>query len=105
MQFLIAWRVPLPQVIIAFATEGQLLELLVEAAHRNLTRRQWVASEAWVTAKLLTIPELHPVLAGTVGFPLEAPLFQAWLSFSSGLDPHLDLNLFSPTCFGRNCWM
>ncbi len=56
------------QVIIAFATEGQLLELLVEAAHMNLTRRQWVASEAWVTAKLLTIPELHPVLAGTVGF-------------------------------------
>ncbi|XP_016378169.1 olfactory receptor CU1 [Sinocyclocheilus rhinocerous] len=56
------------QVIIAFATEGQLLELLVEAAHRNLTSRQWVASEAWVTAKLLTIPELHPVLAGTVGF-------------------------------------
>uniref|UniRef100_A0A8C2CAI6 G-protein coupled receptors family 3 profile domain-containing protein n=1 Tax=Cyprinus carpio TaxID=7962 RepID=A0A8C2CAI6_CYPCA len=56
------------QVIIAFATEGQLLELLVEAAHRNLTRMQWVASEAWVTAKLLTIPELHPVLDGTVGF-------------------------------------
>uniref|UniRef100_A0A8C1K3S8 Olfactory receptor C family, u1 n=1 Tax=Cyprinus carpio TaxID=7962 RepID=A0A8C1K3S8_CYPCA len=56
------------QVIIAFATEGQLLELLVEAAHRNLTRMQWVASEAWVTAKLLTIPELHPVLDGTLGF-------------------------------------
>ncbi|XP_052438179.1 extracellular calcium-sensing receptor [Carassius gibelio] len=56
------------QVIIAFATEGQLLQLLVEAAHRNLTRMQWVASEAWVTAKLLTIPELHPVLDGTVGF-------------------------------------
>uniref|UniRef100_A0A8C1K3T5 Extracellular calcium-sensing receptor-like n=1 Tax=Cyprinus carpio TaxID=7962 RepID=A0A8C1K3T5_CYPCA len=56
------------QVIIAFANEGELLELLVEAAHRNLTRMQWVASEAWVTAKLLTIPELHPVLDGTVGF-------------------------------------
>jgi len=56
------------RVIIAFATEGQLLELLAEVARRNLTRWQWVASEAWVTAKLLTIPELHPVLAGTVGF-------------------------------------
>lgn len=56
------------RVIIAFATEGQLLELLTEVAHRNLTRWQWVASEAWVTAKLLTVPELHPVLAGTVGF-------------------------------------
>ncbi|NP_001076368.1 olfactory receptor CU1 precursor [Danio rerio] len=56
------------QVIIAFATEGELLELLVEVARRNLTRLQWVASEAWVTAKLLTIPELHPVLIGTVGF-------------------------------------
>ncbi|XP_057203730.1 extracellular calcium-sensing receptor [Triplophysa rosa] len=56
------------RVIIAFATEGQLLELLTEVARRNLTRRQWIASEAWVTAKLLTVPELHPVLAGTVGF-------------------------------------
>lgn len=56
------------RVVIAFATEGQLLELLTEVARRNLTRLQWVASEAWVTASLLTAPEFQPVLVGTLGF-------------------------------------
>lgn len=56
------------RVVIAFATEGQLLDLLTEVARRNLTRLQWVASEAWVTASLLTLPEFQPVLAGTLGF-------------------------------------
>lgn len=29
---------------------------------------QWVASEAWVTAGLLTTPHFHPLLEGTLGF-------------------------------------
>lgn len=56
------------RVVIAFATEGQLLGLLTEVARRNLTRLQWVASEAWVTASLLTAAKFQPVLAGTLGF-------------------------------------
>lgn len=56
------------RVVIAFATEGQLLGLLTEVARRNLTRLQWVASEAWVTASLLTATQFQPVLAGTLGF-------------------------------------
>uniref|UniRef100_A0AAR2J3S7 G-protein coupled receptors family 3 profile domain-containing protein n=1 Tax=Pygocentrus nattereri TaxID=42514 RepID=A0AAR2J3S7_PYGNA len=56
------------RVVVVFATEGQLLELLSEVAQRNLTGWQWVASEAWVTAKILTAPEFQHVLAGTLGF-------------------------------------
>ncbi|KAL7879125.1 hypothetical protein AOLI_G00100990 [Acnodon oligacanthus] len=56
------------RVVVVFATEGQLLELLSEVARRNLTGWQWVASEAWVTAKILTAPEFQHVLAGTLGF-------------------------------------
>lgn len=33
-----------------------------------MTDIQWVASEAWVTARLLTSPHFHPLLEGTLGF-------------------------------------
>lgn len=56
------------RVIVVFATEGQLLELLSEVAQRNLTGWQWVASEAWVTASILTVPVFQNVLTGTLGF-------------------------------------
>nr|XP_043877593.1 extracellular calcium-sensing receptor isoform X2 [Solea senegalensis] len=56
------------QVVVVFATEGQLLELFSELAKRNVTGIQWVASEAWVTASVLTSPSFHPLLEGTLGF-------------------------------------
>ncbi|XP_071352747.1 olfactory receptor CU1 [Trachinotus anak] len=56
------------QVIVVFATEGQLLDLLLELAQRNVTGIQWVASEAWVTASLLTSSGFHSLLEGTLGF-------------------------------------
>uniref|UniRef100_A0A3Q1IX96 G-protein coupled receptors family 3 profile domain-containing protein n=1 Tax=Anabas testudineus TaxID=64144 RepID=A0A3Q1IX96_ANATE len=56
------------QVVVVFATEGQLLDLLSELAQRNVTDIQWVASEAWVTARLLTSPRFHHLLEGTLGF-------------------------------------
>uniref|UniRef100_A0A4W6C1G4 Olfactory receptor C family, u1 n=1 Tax=Lates calcarifer TaxID=8187 RepID=A0A4W6C1G4_LATCA len=56
------------QVVVVFATEGQLLDLLLELAQRNVTGIQWVASEAWVTASLLTSPRFHSLLEGTLGF-------------------------------------
>ncbi|KAL7400740.1 hypothetical protein ABVT39_017073 [Epinephelus coioides] len=56
------------KVVVVFATEGQLLDLLLELAQRNVTGIQWVASEAWVTASLLTSPRFHPLLEGTLGF-------------------------------------
>ncbi|KAI3353700.1 hypothetical protein L3Q82_004942 [Scortum barcoo] len=56
------------QVVVVFATEGQLFDLLLELAQRNVTGIQWVASEAWVTASLLTSPQFHSLLEGTLGF-------------------------------------
>lgn len=39
-----------------------------QLAQRNVTGIQWVASEAWVTASLLTSPRFHSLLEGTLGF-------------------------------------
>ncbi|XP_041658004.1 extracellular calcium-sensing receptor-like [Cheilinus undulatus] len=56
------------RVVVVFATEGQLVDLFLELAERNVTGLQWVASEAWVTATLLTSLRFHSVLEGTLGF-------------------------------------
>uniref|UniRef100_A0A3B3VCT2 Olfactory receptor C family, u1 n=1 Tax=Poecilia latipinna TaxID=48699 RepID=A0A3B3VCT2_9TELE len=55
-------------VVVVFAAEGQLLDLFLELSRRNVTGIQWVASEAWVTAGLLTFPDFHGLLEGTLGF-------------------------------------
>ncbi|XP_051580753.1 extracellular calcium-sensing receptor-like [Myxocyprinus asiaticus] len=93
------------RVIIAFATEGQLLDLLVEVARRNLTRWQWVASEAWVTAKLLTVPELHSVLAGTLGFAFKGTTIPGLAEFLLSVKPsprpeYVFTNMFWEELFG-----
>ncbi|XP_073709571.1 olfactory receptor CU1 [Misgurnus anguillicaudatus] len=93
------------RVIIAFATEGQLLKLLTEVAHRNLTRWQWVASEAWVTAKLLTVPELQPVLTGTLGFAFRGTTIPGLAEFLLSVRPSprtesVFINMFWEELFG-----
>jgi len=44
------------------------LFLSFQLVQRNVTGLQWVASEAWVTASLLTSPHFHTLLEGTLGF-------------------------------------
>ncbi|XP_041120482.1 extracellular calcium-sensing receptor [Polyodon spathula] len=56
------------KVIVVFTTEGKLYELLMEVIRQNITDRQWVASEAWVTAALLSTEEFYSTLGGTIGF-------------------------------------
>ncbi|CAL8334758.1 unnamed protein product [Boreogadus saida] len=56
------------KVVVVFASEVQLQELFSELAARNVSGIQWVASESWVTANMLTAPQFHLLLQGTLGF-------------------------------------
>uniref|UniRef100_A0A669CBT5 G-protein coupled receptors family 3 profile domain-containing protein n=1 Tax=Oreochromis niloticus TaxID=8128 RepID=A0A669CBT5_ORENI len=56
------------RVVVVFATEGQLLNLFLELAQRNVIGIQWIASEAWVTSSRLASPQFHHILQGTLGF-------------------------------------
>eukprot|EP00064_Thunnus_orientalis_P018617 superscaffoldBa00004344_g18720 len=93
------------QVVVVFATEGQLLELLSELAQRNVTGIQWVASEAWVTASLLTSPRFHPLLEGTLGFSFPAVhipgLKEFLLNVRPSPEPGMEfVNMFWEELFG-----
>ncbi|KAM3875162.1 extracellular calcium-sensing receptor-like [Diretmus argenteus] len=42
--------------------------LFQEVAHQNITDKQWIANDAWVTYGTITDPRNIPSLAGTIGF-------------------------------------
>ncbi|KAM7412964.1 hypothetical protein PAMA_020381 [Pampus argenteus] len=56
------------KVVVIFSAEGEMTPLLRDYMKQNITGIQWVASEAWVTASVLTGNEYYPYLGGTIGF-------------------------------------
>uniref|UniRef100_A0A8C5CT79 G-protein coupled receptors family 3 profile domain-containing protein n=1 Tax=Gadus morhua TaxID=8049 RepID=A0A8C5CT79_GADMO len=58
------------RVVIVFAYENHMLNLLEEVVKQNVTGLQWMASEAWATAINLQTPSYMPFLAGTLGIAI-----------------------------------
>ncbi|CAL8373981.1 unnamed protein product [Gadus morhua 'NCC'] len=54
------------RVVIVFAHENHMLNLLGEVVRQNVTGLQWMASEAWTATTVLQIPSYMPFLAGTL---------------------------------------
>lgn len=61
------FQVSSSKVIINFSGESELQSILREIRHRNVSGLQWIASEAWATAKSLW-EEFGDLLKGTLGF-------------------------------------
>lgn len=57
------------KVIINFSGESEMQSILREIQHRNITGLQWIASEAWATAKSLW-EKFGDLLMGTLGFAI-----------------------------------
>ncbi|XP_028429042.1 extracellular calcium-sensing receptor-like [Perca flavescens] len=57
------------KVIINFCSDSEMKGILREVQHRNITGLQWIASEAWATAKTLW-ENFGGLLAGTLGFAI-----------------------------------
>ncbi|XP_077104229.1 extracellular calcium-sensing receptor-like [Siphateles boraxobius] len=57
-------------VVLVFALEQDARALFWEALLQNLTGIQWLASEAWITAAVLSTPEFHSILQGSMGFAI-----------------------------------
>ncbi|XP_069753612.1 extracellular calcium-sensing receptor-like [Narcine bancroftii] len=58
------------RVIVMFAIEGDAYPLIREIVKQNITGRQWIASEAWVTSALMATRENLLSLSGTIGFAI-----------------------------------
>ncbi|XP_075891826.1 extracellular calcium-sensing receptor-like [Nelusetta ayraudi] len=58
------------RVVIVFAHQTHMIQLMEEVVRQNVTGLQWMASEAWTAAAVLQTPQLMPYLAGTLGIAI-----------------------------------
>ncbi|XP_041796499.1 extracellular calcium-sensing receptor-like [Chelmon rostratus] len=58
------------RVVIVFAHESHMINLMEEVVRQNVTGMQWIASEAWTAATVLQTPHLMPYLGGTLGIAI-----------------------------------
>ncbi|XP_059187567.1 extracellular calcium-sensing receptor-like [Centropristis striata] len=58
------------RVVIVFAHESHMINLVEEVVRQNVTGLQWMASEAWTAAAVLQTPRLMPYLGGTMGIAI-----------------------------------
>uniref|UniRef100_A0A8D0ALD3 Extracellular calcium-sensing receptor-like n=1 Tax=Sander lucioperca TaxID=283035 RepID=A0A8D0ALD3_SANLU len=63
-------KISTARVVIVFAHEIHMIQLMEEVARQNVTGRQWMASETWTTASVLQTPHLMPYLSSTLGIAI-----------------------------------
>ncbi|XP_069053790.1 extracellular calcium-sensing receptor-like [Lepisosteus oculatus] len=81
------------RAIVVFSIEAEIYSLIEEIAHQNITDRQWVASEAWVTSTLISDNKNFHFLRGTIGFALrkaEMPQLKDFLFKLSPLEKNVN---------------
>ncbi|XP_074496750.1 extracellular calcium-sensing receptor-like [Sebastes fasciatus] len=70
------------RVVIVFAHQSNMINLMEEVVRQNVTGLQWMASEAWTAGSPLQTPHLMPYLSGTLGIAIrrgEIPGFRDFL--------------------------
>ncbi|KPP73685.1 extracellular calcium-sensing receptor-like [Scleropages formosus] len=88
------------RVVVTFAIDPDMHALLREVVRQNITDKQWVATEAWVTSTLLSAPQNLAVLGGTVGLALRRAEIPGLKAFLTRLRP--DASASDP--FVREFW-
>ncbi|XP_036392195.1 extracellular calcium-sensing receptor-like [Megalops cyprinoides] len=93
------------RVIVVFSTEAYLLPLTEEIVVQNLTRRQWIASEAWATSPVFHTRQLLPFLGGTLGIAIRRGEIPGLRDFLLSIRPDFDpannmVNMFWEEVFG-----
>ncbi|XP_047450514.1 extracellular calcium-sensing receptor-like [Mugil cephalus] len=78
------------RVVIVFAHESHMINLMKEIIRQNVTGLQWMASEAWAVTAVLQTPHYMPYLGGTLGIAIrrgEIPGLRDFL-LQTRPDPH-----------------
>ncbi|XP_044059694.1 extracellular calcium-sensing receptor-like [Siniperca chuatsi] len=80
------------RVVIVFAHESHMINLIEEVVRQNVTGLQWMASEAWIAATVLQTPHLMPYLGGTMGIAIRRGEIAGLREFLSRIRPDLHHN-------------
>uniref|UniRef100_A0A665UN65 G-protein coupled receptors family 3 profile domain-containing protein n=1 Tax=Echeneis naucrates TaxID=173247 RepID=A0A665UN65_ECHNA len=88
------------RVVIVFAHESQMIDLMKEVVRQNVTGLQWIASEAWTSAAVLQTPHLMPYLGGTLGIAIRRGEIPGLRDFLFNIKPDLNHN----NTYEKNFW-
>ncbi|KAK2912402.1 hypothetical protein Q8A73_006515 [Channa argus] len=80
------------RVVIVFAHEIHMIQLMEEVGRQNVTGRQWMASEAWTAVEVLRTPEFMPFLGGTLGIAVRRGEIPGLRDFLLQISPNLQHN-------------
>ncbi|KAG7496193.1 extracellular calcium-sensing receptor-like [Solea senegalensis] len=80
------------RVVIVFAYESHMINLMNEVVRQNVTDLQWIASEAWSAADVLQTPHLMPYLGGTLGIAIRRGEIPGLRDFLLQIRPDLHHN-------------
>ncbi|XP_049432618.1 extracellular calcium-sensing receptor-like [Epinephelus fuscoguttatus] len=80
------------RVVIVFAHENLMINLMKEVVKQNVTGLQWMASEAWTAATVLQTPQLMPYLGGTLGIAIRRGHISGLRDFVLQIRPDLQHN-------------
>ncbi|KAG7495923.1 extracellular calcium-sensing receptor-like, partial [Solea senegalensis] len=80
------------QVVIVFAQEIHIINIMKEVVRQNVTGLQWMASEAWSSAAVLQTPHLMPYLGGTLGISIRRGEIPGFRDFMLQIRPDLHHN-------------
>uniref|UniRef100_A0A8C4S109 Olfactory receptor C family, w1 n=2 Tax=Erpetoichthys calabaricus TaxID=27687 RepID=A0A8C4S109_ERPCA len=75
------------KVIVAFSIEEDIYPIIQEIVLQNITDKQWIASEAWVTSSLISTKENLISLDGTIGFAIRRADMPELKEFLMSLNP------------------
>uniref|UniRef100_A0AAQ4QGE3 G-protein coupled receptors family 3 profile domain-containing protein n=2 Tax=Gasterosteus aculeatus aculeatus TaxID=481459 RepID=A0AAQ4QGE3_GASAC len=80
------------RVVIVFAHESHMINLMEEVVRQNVTDLQWMASEAWIAATVLQTPKLMPYIGGTLGIAIRRGEIPGFRDFLLQIRPDLQHN-------------
>ncbi|XP_073342606.1 extracellular calcium-sensing receptor-like [Pagrus major] len=92
------------RVVIVFAHQSHIMNLMEEVMRQNVTGLQWMASEAWTTATVLQTPDLMPYLGGTLGIAIRRGEIPGFREFLLQIHPDLHHNISSGNSIVNQFW-
>ncbi|XP_039986372.1 extracellular calcium-sensing receptor-like [Xiphias gladius] len=90
------------RAVVTFLIDQDAKALLEQVIHKNVTDKQWIANDAWVTYGPVSVPHNIPSLAGTIGFALRKADIPGLGAFLARINPSLSSTDSDP--FLRELW-
>ncbi|XP_034024143.1 extracellular calcium-sensing receptor-like [Thalassophryne amazonica] len=75
------------RVVIGFAHESLIIQIMEEVVKQNVTGLLWMASEAWTSSAVLQTPKLRAYLGGTLGIAIQQGYIPGLKDFMFKINP------------------